>query len=619
MIGKSLQTLTTRLLWLAGLALCCANTFAQPPLTSVNSASSQQEKPRLWCSQSFGDAASFNDVQTAPENEWRRIDGHTLSGQFKSNPTWCQFTFQAQDSANWVFGFANAQIDQVDVVYVFDSITKIEGGSGYRFSERELITRHLFFPIPEANTPITVFFRVQDPALFAPVLVMTEGRLYERERSRIALGALSFGMILPIVVLLFLTRKMADATRKKQRTMAVVMALAYTLTSMVYNGYGFNHIWGERVLLNQTLRFLSVSGFLVLSWWYLQVLYERHFKLWSYAITAVGLASLLISLGLLISKEMALVSALIIATDVHLGLFLVALVYLQFVHGTRSKHRSWFVWNLFNIANLAVTVGLVPFGTDLDLITSANFFLFTALVGHSIAMLIQHNQKELIAAVEEKLDQEMAYAQLQRQRNEELEGKVTERTQELSRMMRELHMSNVKLRSATNTDALTGIMNRYACDVYIDDQWKRCEEKQLPFSFAFIDADHFKKVNDTYGHDTGDACLQQLATMITNSLTQPSMRVARYGGEEFIVIAPGTPSGQLASAMESLRAVLEDTPIIHGELNFNITVSIGIASADELTQTNPRETLKQADNAVYAAKNQGRNRVINAQDLPENV
>jgi len=267
---------------------------------------------------------------------------------------------------------------------------------------------------------------------------------------------------------------------------------------------------------------------------------------------------------------------------------------------------------------LAQSFGIVNFNLNIELMTALNFLMLTFLLGWDLFLLVRNNQQLLIRTFEEKIAHEHQIAELEQERNESLEAKVTERTKELDRMMRELHMSNVRLRTASSIDTLTGVMNRYAVEQYIEEKWHDCAEQSSDFCIGFVDADHFKSVNDTYGHDTGDICLKQLATMLTNSLTYTDMRAARYGGEEFIVVAPGTTAKQLSNVLESFRAILETTPIQDGDTQFTVTVSVGIASVRVTTTNSAREIIKQADKALYQAKAQGRNQVVLYSDMTDN-
>ena len=170
--------------------------------------------------------------------------------------------------------------------------------------------------------------------------------------------------------------------------------------------------------------------------------------------------------------------------------------------------------------------------------------------------------------------------------------------------------------SLAYTDALTGIYNRRYMNAHLDRKIMEISDTQKPVSVLIFDIDHFKRVNDTYGHAAGDDVLKMVAERVGDGIRDFDL-LARYGGEEFVVIMPNTPAGLAAMVAERLRQGLAAQPfeIAGSDRALPITASLGVA-----TTTDPMETaqnlLGRADVALYAAKNAGRNRVRSA-DLPE--
>ena len=164
------------------------------------------------------------------------------------------------------------------------------------------------------------------------------------------------------------------------------------------------------------------------------------------------------------------------------------------------------------------------------------------------------------------------------------------------------------------TDPLTGIYNRRYLERRLADEIARASRYGMPFSVLLIDIDHFKRVNDIYGHQVGDLVLEGMAQLIVATLRTTDI-VARYGGEEIMVIAPNTPQKTAAGLAERLRKVVEEATFeIPAELGrdisaLGVTVSIGVACLDQRTAGMP-ELVQQADKALYRAKHEGRNRVV---------
>lgn len=156
-------------------------------------------------------------------------------------------------------------------------------------------------------------------------------------------------------------------------------------------------------------------------------------------------------------------------------------------------------------------------------------------------------------------------------------------------------------------DALTGALNRRAVFEGLSREMSRAVRRQTGLSIGMCDIDHFKQVNDTYGHQTGDAVLCALVAAMKTSLRRYDL-VGRYGGEEFLVVAPGSEGSAREGIYERLRYLIEDLTITTPCGRVNVTMSMGVAKAAK-GQTMDA-LLAAADAALYRAKAQGRNRVV---------
>jgi two-component system cell cycle response regulator len=160
------------------------------------------------------------------------------------------------------------------------------------------------------------------------------------------------------------------------------------------------------------------------------------------------------------------------------------------------------------------------------------------------------------------------------------------------------------------TDALTGLYNRHYLDAHLHNMVNSAITNKKPLSLLIMDMDHFKSVNDTYGHDVGDEVLKQLARRIIDTVRSSDL-AARIGGEEFVILMPETDLRNAFGLGERLRGLVERTPFIisHAIGQLNKTVSIGVSSLN-LAGDTPIDLIKRADNALYQAKNGGRNQVL---------
>lgn len=192
-------------------------------------------------------------------------------------------------------------------------------------------------------------------------------------------------------------------------------------------------------------------------------------------------------------------------------------------------------------------------------------------------------------------------------KNKALE-ELTLLNKEIEMKQEELIAINEALTEMSVTDKLTGLKNRRYFQEKLDEQVIHFARKEVPFSLMIIDIDHFKHVNDTYGHPTGDVVLEQLAQIIKQFVRQSDMP-ARYGGEEFVIIMPKTSVDQSIQLAEQLRQKIEAASWVTGAL----TVSIGVSTYT--LSDNSSTILKKADMSLYYSKEHGRNRVSHYEDI----
>ncbi|MBE0459399.1 MAG: diguanylate cyclase [Pseudoalteromonas prydzensis] len=199
---------------------------------------------------------------------------------------------------------------------------------------------------------------------------------------------------------------------------------------------------------------------------------------------------------------------------------------------------------------------------------------------------------------------------LQEQARSDLEANIEERTFELQVTLRELEEKNRALEQINMEDPLTKIKNRRYFDKKLVMDLRRSRREQTTLSVIMLDIDHFKNINDTYGHLIGDQTIRAVADIIKKRLKRPLDEVARYGGEEFVVLLPNTVlSGAIALA-EQIRQEILDATITVANTEITFTISAGVYSAIAEDINNPGLFTGCADKALYHAKQSGRNRVV---------
>ena len=168
-------------------------------------------------------------------------------------------------------------------------------------------------------------------------------------------------------------------------------------------------------------------------------------------------------------------------------------------------------------------------------------------------------------------------------------------------------MMSANLRRSAELDSLTSALNRRTLDLWLARSFSEAHRNAKPLSVLFADLDHFKSINDTYGHACGDACLRHVSAVLRREL-EPSDMLGRYGGEEFLLLLPGRDADAARRLGERIRAAVERAVLEWNGTEVRLTVSIGVAPRlpDEHT---PGAAVERADKALYAAKRAGRNQV----------
>ena len=172
----------------------------------------------------------------------------------------------------------------------------------------------------------------------------------------------------------------------------------------------------------------------------------------------------------------------------------------------------------------------------------------------------------------------------------------------------ELVQARDQLRIQATHDTLTGLLNRGAILDRLEKEIQRSRRQESTLAAAMCDIDHFKQVNDDYGHQPGDAVLKEVARRLRDALRTYDA-IGRYGGEEFLAIMPACDPAQAAALGERLRSCISETPMAVTDPPLAVTISVGVSQADELTKRDAADLIRQADDALYAAKRNGRNRV----------
>ena len=179
----------------------------------------------------------------------------------------------------------------------------------------------------------------------------------------------------------------------------------------------------------------------------------------------------------------------------------------------------------------------------------------------------------------------------------------------LAQIQEELVRTREELRREATHDSLTGLWNRAAVLSILDREVTRARREGTPVAVLIADVDHFKDVNDTYGHLTGDQVLREIASRLRGAV-RPYDAVGRYGGEEFVFVLPGCDRTQALMAAERLRECVAVRPVELPAASVPVSISLGVTSTDAGGRADVERLITSADDALYRAKHEGRNRIV---------
>ena len=491
------------------------------------------------------------------------------------------------------------RLAEVDFYRVSDGrvLQTVKTGYARPFTDRAYVHRFFLLPITAApGGQQTVYIRVKSPtSLEVPAQVWSSSAFHRYEIIDHMTQAAYFGMFVAMALfnlLLWVSLK----ERNYLFYVLFVTSLAMALASST--GIGIQYIWRDAPAW--TAISFAVSGHLALVW---LIAFTRrllataaHMPRWDLGLrVAIGVNAVLAFSNCLVYTSKLSASVI--------GLTSVALLVCASIGAIRGQRSAI----LFTAAFVVLLLGSVASMLRMLGVLPANILTFSGIqIGSAFEMILLSftlaDRFHLLRAEKEKAQQHL----VETLQNSEhvLEERVAERTAEMQ-------VLNEKLEALSVTDALTGIANRRRFDETLQSEWIRATRVGQPLALAMVDVDYFKPYNDRYGHQAGDDCLREVASAFSATVCRTGDLVARYGGEEFAFIAPLT-DGESALAMakkvcESIQAL----QLPHEKSPFKcLTVSIGVAVVVPMESDRPQDLVKCADQALYLAKAQGRNRVV---------
>ena len=594
---------TRLLLLILSLLLSLTAPARAAPVVAVSPQTTGLDLARALESRLAAPDASLEQVLADRRDAWRANPRGLSNFGHSDQALWLHVRLRGLDNlserAFIRHGYPNTDFLDYWVLQEARIIAHHQGGDRRPFAVRPVADRLFLFPLPPAAGELDVYLRLasQGP-LEAPLSLVTAPQASEDEQQSLFWIGLYFGVIAIMVLYNGFILLMVRSAAYLYYVLYVVCSAA--LQFLLF-GLGFRYLWPESITLNNTLTMITPA---------LVFFPAIGFVMRFVGIRAIGtpfehrFANLLFAVcGLLLLSSLALPYAVTLAgykammfVSVATGFYLGVKYWLKGVKSARIFALAWFSYLVFILAYLLEMTGVIHSGGITRNALAIGSTLELALLSIAFADKMNDEKDKRLRAQNDLLE-------THQRMNANLDRMVRERTEALE-------IANRQLQEASVTDGLTHMRNRRFFEETSHAEYQRAYREKTCLSVLMVDIDHFKQVNDTYGHQFGDLCLQRAAELILASLKRAPDLAARYGGEEFVVLLPNTtPDGALTVAQQ-IHRTFANHEITDGTQSLRLTVSIGLAGEVPEQREGREKLLKKADDYLYVAKRTGRNRVI---------
>ena len=591
--------------------------------------------PYVYYLQEPDRALTIEDViASSPPLTWQKNELEDFNLGFSTKGYWLKIKLHNQYPlvSKWVLEIAYPSLDYVEA-YFYDSAGNIDAlyfaGDQFEADKKVVNHPHIVFPVNlPAHQDYTLYIRVKTQgAVQVPLTLWQWEEFNFHTLVHFLLQGIFYGMVLLMALYNFVVWL---AEKKAIYLYYVAYILFFALFQACLHGIGFQFIWPNLPKLNNVMTPVSMALMVAALTYFINDFFtyqESRPKLHKLLKFGSYFYAVLAIIFIFTPYSIAIVIMTILAS-ICIFLLVFLIIYMLKVHHPSAKYfaLAWVVF-LSGAALLAGNkLGVIPitifseyglqFGAGLEMM-----FLSLALadqLASSQKAKIQAQEASLQLAYQVNMERDKTIAaelenyRLEKENSQNLESLVSERTEELNTAIEKLSIAHDKLKTVSITDALTQVFNRFYFDKHWRIEHKRAYREQTHLSLIMLDIDHFKSVNDNYGHPAGDMCLQQVAQCILKYAARGSDIVCRYGGEEFIIILPGTDELGAIAVAETTREEIAKLELSWEERAITLTASLGISSLiPNNSQINNRQLMiNQADQALYQAKNNGRNQVI---------
>ncbi len=537
-----------------------------------------------------------------PSQTWLP-NGKTAFNRGYSKSTWwlrTQLSNPDPTSKPRLLEIGYAALDAIDIFIVDNGVhlQTLKMGDKLPYAQRPVDHRFFIAPITwQPNQTLDIYLRVRsNGTIQVPLTLWDYSRFYSVDNINTTLEGVYFGGMAAIALYNLL---IFFVLRDRNYLIYVGFMICTGMTMAAQSGLAFRFLWPDATQWNDlaiiffttatagfaslfTLQFMQVKTISpVLARWLLAVAVVSGVLMALCFVAPYRIMAMTILIHLMVASIVAVVA----------GVYAL----LRGVPSARIYMAAWSILLVGATVAALLRLGVVPVNVFTEYSAQFGSLVECILLSLALANRINAERKLRFAAQNEAL-------RTSQRVNAELEHRVQERTQALEQL-------NRQLQQLSETDQLTGLANRRHLENRLQMEWARCLRQQHSLAVILLDIDHFKQVNDRFGHPAGDSCLQQVATMIQEGLRWPADVIARYGGEEFCLVLPETDAQGAAKVAERIRERVANSPILTQDKQFKVSVSIGLFAAVPFDECTPAAYVHRADAALYQSKLSGRDRV----------
>lgn len=543
-------------------------------------------------------ATAFAAFAGGPKEAWSNRAG---SMGFRRGAVWLHVDLVAPaEPLATLAVIAQPRLDRVELYlkHADGRIDRAVVGDTLPFAERAANHRFLSAPLAfAAGERAELLLRVASTSsIQVPLLLQSEPALLRHAHDEQMGMGLYFGILL---ALLLYNLAVLVSSREPGYALYSGYVASFGLLMLAFNGVGFEYLWPQATGWQNAALPFSIGAVLCLSLAFTANFLDLAHNLpraarWFDGVILVAAVLALLSLTPPLMYPLTLVLNVGVVV---MSLMAISAAVACALNGFRPAYYFLLAWTLLIAGGVALPLssfGLLPrtvlteYGIQFG--SAAEMILLSFSLAYRISLLRAEKEQVVLTA------------------KVELEQRVQERTRELAEAAASLARANEQLAEASRRDGLTGLFNRRHLDQALDAAWAEWRDRGRPLALVMLDIDRFKSINDQHGHAVGDDCLREVASRCRELPLAYSL-IARYGGEEFVLVLQDEGAASAAEFAEHLRCRVADHPVATFKGPLAVTISLGVAvvSAQHL---DPGALLRQADDALYAAKKAGRNRVM---------